>query len=262
MLWLHQSVLRVNLRSWTHVILKCLLHVRRGLGLLWTQRRWQIAPSCVSLITRCVCVARGLMGRGSDLLETGRDRSTTVTFDLSWPRTRAVCPLWARSRLLFAASYKSTAFYALKMAAGERTHKILPSCENPFCGDRCILAVWIFLACFVERQRGCQCASARAERLLARRAGCWAGCEVAVWWFAPLGHGTANEHGPSGHRKHTGARQNRSDTASADQTHEKAVFSTRQTAGCCIFFIINSESIQLGVKKKITYFYLLSLMIK
>lgn len=54
--------------------------------------------------------------------------------------------------------------------------------------------------CFVERQRDCQCASVWAEQLLALRAGCWAGCKVRQWQFAPLEHSTANEHSPSGHR--------------------------------------------------------------
>lgn len=93
MFWLHQSVSRVDLRRWSHIILKCLLQGRRGLGLLRTQRGWRDAPSRVSIMTWCVCVAHGLMGRGSDLLEIARDCSTVVTFDLSWPQTRAVSPL-------------------------------------------------------------------------------------------------------------------------------------------------------------------------
>lgn len=86
-----------------------------------------------------------------------------------------------RSLLLFAASYNSTAFYALKMAAGKRTQNVLSSCETPFYGDRYVLALWIFLTYFVERQRDRQRASVCAEQLLARRAGCWAGCEVRLW---------------------------------------------------------------------------------
>lgn len=93
MFWLHQSVLRINLWRWTGVILKRLLHVKRDLGLVRTQRGWQAAPSRASVLTRCICVAHGLMGRGSDLLEITRDCSTGVTFDLSWPWTRAVSPL-------------------------------------------------------------------------------------------------------------------------------------------------------------------------
>lgn len=87
MFWLHQSVCRSASGS-ELLSLKRLLHVRRVLELLWTQRRWPADPLC-----RCVCVARGLMGHGSDLLEIAHDHSTAVMFDLSWPRSRVASPL-------------------------------------------------------------------------------------------------------------------------------------------------------------------------
>lgn len=151
-----------------------------------------------------------------------------MTIALRWCLTSSgpepeLCPLWGRSLLLFAASYKSEAFYAFKMAAGERMHKIFSSCEKPFYSYRCMLALRIFLTCFVERQRDYQCASARAEQLRAYRAGCQAGCEACVQQFAPLEHGTADEHSPSTHRKHTDTHHDKSETATAGDSWKKSI---------------------------------------
>lgn len=96
---------------------------------------------------------------------------------------------------------------------------------------------------------------------------CWAAAGTQSWvlgslcgwwgWFAPF-----TQHSPSSISSTWTIIRMDQGKPLLNQNYGKDVLGAWQTAGCCIFFIISSESIQLVVERKIIFIYLWSLMMK